>query len=170
MSDNINSKTINNIENPIYSFEDTAAIEKEKRVDLVCASVYLVLCVVVVTLTLVVRSQLASNIATIALGSTAIFIWSMVLSPRFAYRRHLRGIAQGLTRKAEGVVVSVDSTPSFHDGIYVREILVRTGEGKVGERLFYLDEKKRDQRLVEGATVRITSHGNYIVGLAIGER
>ena len=124
-----------------------------------------ILLVAALAASLVVRAEWLTIILTILWGGALIFLWEMKLSPVLAYRRYLRSVAQGMTRTAEGVLVSLAEEGTFKEGVFFSVMILNVDEkmDPEGERLFYVDRCKTRPALVPGDRVRVTSHGNYVV-------
>ncbi len=115
-------------------------------------------------LSLIARVQWATVLITVLWGSLLIFLWSMKISPVRAYRRHLIALSRGLTRTAEGVVVSFSQEDTYKDGVYFSALILNTDAKMApeGERLFYVDRCKERPPLMPGDFVRVTANGNFL--------
>lgn len=108
--------------------------------------------------------------ATLLWGLVLIFVWSMKMTPRLAYRRYMRDLVSGLSRRVEGVVKQVSPDLTFRDGLYFYALLVNVGDPNeaVDDRLLYWDAQKGTPPASQGDTVLVNAHGNDIIGLLKG--
>jgi len=114
------------------------------------------------------NSQFLTIGITAVFGSLVLFLWSMKLSPRLAYRKHLAEAYRGLSRVVEGEVKGVDGDLSFREGLYFYGCVVSVGslDDPEDDRLLYWDAQLGSPPFAVGEAVRIRAHGNDIIGIA----
>ncbi len=77
----------------------------------------------------------------ILLGSAAVFIHGVSISPVAAYRHHLAGLLQGRNREMEGQFKGFDSQPALRDRVRFLPLMVNVGDPREpkDDRLLYWD-------------------------------
>jgi len=115
------------------------------------------------------NSQLLTIVVTAVLGSAILFLWSMKLSPRLAYRKYLSEAYRGLSRTVCGEVKAVEADLSFRDGLYFYGCVVNVGnlDEPEDDRLLYWDAQLGRPPFAVGDAVCMKAHGNDIIGLGI---
>lgn len=156
------------MENRIYGAEDFESNAKQlKREWTLCALLSIPLLALLV-FSLVRRMEMVTIIVTIVWGALLIFLGSLKLGPVYAYRRYLREVTSGLSRKTQGVVVSYAEDLTFKEGVQFHVLVVNVGtkEDPEDERMFYYDHYKPQPGLQPGERVSVTSHSNFVIGLS----
>lgn len=117
---------------------------------------------------LVRRMEIVTIVVTIVWGALLIFLCSLRLGPVYAYRRYLREVTTGLSRRTEGVVVSYAQDLTFKEGVEFHVLVVNVGQkgDEEDDRMFYYDHCKPQPQLSAGERVCVTSHSNFVIGLS----
>jgi len=151
----------------VYSPSDAAAIAKQIRRAWTLLGMAALPGIVLAGVTLVLRVQWATILATVLFGGLLIFLWGMKLTPPLAYSRHLAGVREGLSRAAQGLLIRIDPETTFRDGMDFHAVwLDAGGRGDAqDERLFYWDAAKPLPDVPPGARVEIISHANTVIAL-----
>ena len=149
----------------LYSQEDAHTNEVQMKGVWMLLGVISVLPLAALVASLVVRMEWLTIAITVLWGGMLIFWGEMKFAPVWAYRRYLRAMENGLTREAEGVLVSLAEEGTYKEGVFFSSMILNVDEKLVpeGERLFYVDRCKDLPALVPGDRVHLTSHGNYVV-------
>lgn len=143
--------------------QNTKALRKELvRIGLIA----LPFCVGIVACFLL-RQQFLTTALTILVGALMLFLFNLRVCPLTAYRRYLRNTREGLSREAQGVVVSFSSDITSKEGVDFRTLLINTDPQQTpeGERQFYFDLCKEAPSLNAGDLVHLVCHGNYILSV-----
>ena len=153
----------------MYDQQDAARnkqeIKKETMRMLLCMLPFFA----VAAVTFVLRIEPLCIAAVALMAATVIFLGDLKLGPHLRYRAFLREISGGLTRQTVGALVRVSPDPVYQDGVYSREIFINIYEdmSEEGERRFLLDCVKPIDESMMGRDVVITSHGSYVVDMAL---
>ena len=149
--------------NPLYTESDRTRAERlARRWTLILGGAELVL--------------LAAYVAGIALGRrwmmlaalllgfiAALFLGDLCLLPALRYRKFLRELETGLRRSAICTVDFLKEEAEMQDGVRVREMQVRLGDGD--SRIFYVNADHADQVPEPGAQIELESYGRHVTGV-----
>ena len=149
--------------NPLYTEGDRTRAERlARRWTLILGGAELVL--------------LAAYVAGIALGRrwmmlaalllgfiAALFLGDLCLLPALRYRKFLRELETGLRRSAICTVDFLKEEAEMQDGVRVREMQVRLGDGD--SRIFYVNADHADQVPEPGAQIELESYGRHVTGV-----
>lgn len=113
------------------------------------------------------NSQILTIAVTAVLGAVILFLWSMKLSPRLAYRKYLAETYRGLSRVVCGEVKGIDADLSYREGLYFWGCVVSVGnlDDPEDDRLLYWDAQLGRPPFAAGDSVCVKAHGNDLIGL-----
>ena len=93
----------------------------------------------------------------------ALFLGDLCLLPALRYRKFLRELETGLRRSAICTVDFLKEEAEMQDGVRVREMQVRLGDGD--SRIFYVNADHADQVPEPGAQIELESYGRHVTGV-----
>ena len=100
-------------------------------------------------------------------GAALVFMWDLRIAPLWRYKRYLKEIHSGLSRRTAGALVRIDPDPVYKEGVWLRELYINIYEdlSEEGERRFLLDCAKEVDSALLDCDVVVTSHGNYVLNV-----
>lgn len=118
-----------------------------------------------------VRNEILAIIGFAAACALVIFLWDLRLMPVIRYGRYLDEIMGGLCHDTVGCVMSFGKEPVYESGVNFREMIINVYEdlSVEGERRFLLEYTREVPEELIGQNVKVTSHGNYVMGLEKGK-
>ena len=93
----------------------------------------------------------------------ALFLGDLCLLPALRYRKFLRELETGLRRSAICTVDFLKEEAEMQDGVRVREMQVRLGDGD--SRIFYVNADHADQVPEPGVQIELESYGRHVTGV-----
>ncbi len=109
------------------------------------------------------RNMLFSIIFSTAFALLAVFLYGMVFSPLFAYRRFMRSAEDGIRHEFSGVFEG-NGGESVRDGVRFISMSFRVSQDEE-PRLCYFDASLADAGLTQGREYQVTHTGNSILAL-----
>lgn len=109
----------------------------------------------------------------ILLGALEVFLWDWRVAPERRYRRFLREVTGGLTRRTAGTLVRIGEERVFQDGVWLHELILNVYEdlSEEGERRYLIDCRKPRPDALVGRDVALTTHGSFVLDACpLGEK
>lgn len=113
----------------------------------------------------ILRVEIACSACVIAAGAILIFLWDLRIAPLMHYKRFLKEIHSGLSRRTAGALVKIGVDPVYQDGVDFYEVIINIYEdlSEEGERRFLLDCQKTIDASFMDRDIVLTSHGNMVL-------
>jgi len=151
----------------LYTEQDLTNIrqQQKKRWQLLCIPCAVLLAIIIVSL--FIRVEWLTSGATILLGCSLVFFYSLTIRPLHCYEIHLYNALHGRTRELDGTFDSISPDVSVVDGVKYHSMSVFSpnDEGDMVERLFYWDMEKPFPALEKGAPVHVVYHDREVADL-----
>lgn len=149
----------------MYSKEDTIKNNAEIKKVVLVLVLALALGIIVLVPTLMLRLEWATDIVSCLCVGFIIFYWGMKLTPLLNYRKLLKGVESGIYHDMVADFVSISPDMSTHDGVDCHVFEVSEGPREKGDdiRMFYWDDSKPMPDIKEGETLRVRSHGGFVI-------
>lgn len=145
----------------MYTEQDLEAIRAQKKRRWWGLAVPAAICLVVVIVSVAMRQQLLTDVATILLGVILIAGYDLLIKPLRCYERHLNDILHGRTHELTDCMFDhLDEEVSVVDGVsyYGMTVICEEEPGKPYDRLFYYDAQKPRPNLTKGTPLRLIYH------------
>ena len=113
----------------------------------------------------ILRVEIACTACVILAGAILIFLWDLRIGPLMHYKRFLKEIHSGLSRRTAGALVKIGQDPVYQDGVDFYEVIINIYEdlSEDGERRFLLDCQKEIDASFMNRDIVLTSHGNMVL-------
>ncbi len=144
----------------IYTEADYTAIcqQKKKRWRLLLIPILILMVLMVVSL--VIRSEVMTIACTILAGVTLIAGYDFSIKPLRCYKQYLNDLLHGRTRECELTFIHLSEDVNVVDGVPCRALTCNDldAKGRPYERLFYFDAQKDFPACQPGDLLHITHH------------
>lgn len=113
----------------------------------------------------VLRIELMCIAGCILFGAAEVFLWDWRVAPERRYRRFLREVTSGMTRKTAGTLTRIGEERVFQDGVWLYELILNVYEdlSEEGERRYLIDCSKPRPDALVGTDVALTTHGSFVL-------
>lgn len=149
----------------LYSDEYLAGVKRGVLMRL-CVMLALIAAVVgVLAAACVFRWQVAMYVIAGVGFASIMFLWSMKLTPWLRYWKFMNDMVNGQKRTVEVTFVYATPETRFFDGVEVHDFVTRVGDKEEDERLYVFDADKPLPDYKEGQKLKVTSYGNFVVGI-----
>lgn len=144
----------------MYTEQDYADIRAQLKRRCIALGIPALIVLAGVIVLSVFRLKILTMALTIVLGAYCIFVYSMLLHPVMAYRRHLDHVLHGRVRTLTGAFKEMEEGTVIRDGVHYYPMIINVGdmESQEDDRLYYYDANLPRPDWKKGEMLTVTSH------------
>ena len=148
----------------MYTEQDFSDIRAQLNKRLLFTAIPTVIQLAAIIVSFVFRVKLLTMALTLILGAGLIFVYSMLIYPVYAYKRHLNNVLHGKTRTLTGAFKEMEEGDVIREGVHYYPMLVNVGDMQSPEddRLFYFDANLPRPDWQVGEKLTIISHDKAV--------
>ena len=151
----------------MYTEAELTAVRAQEKRRWITLMIPVALMLAVLVVSLVVRIEWLTDVATLLAGVLLIFGWDMCIKPIHKYAKYIDAMLHGITHELDTEFDSFSPDISLVEGVryYALTVTEYDEKGKPYDRLFYYDAEKALPSFTKGQPIRVTYHDRSVVAV-----